>query len=169
MHHRRCRRRPGDAVAGAKGPAPEALESARGQRADTQREDVSPYSVWACLDSPSIRRLVIATGRDSLRKKLRAAEFRSYSASGHQGRNKACLNPGSATRWRDCHPKFRASNKRPRTFVVAYKPFSLVPNNQTWKRLRQDMLIPAYPNSTADQDTVVVLGCGLDRLPSITH
>ena len=61
------------------------------------------------------------------------------------------------------------ANKCPRAFVVAYKPFSLVPNNQTWKRLRQGLLITTNPSSPAYQDTFVVLGRGRDRLPTTTH
>lgn len=69
----------------------------------------------------------------------------------------------------DSHPRFRASDKRPRPFIVAYEPLGLVPYDKARKRLRQDLLVTTDPSSPDDKYPFVILWRSRYRLLSTAH
>ncbi len=67
--------------------------------------------------------------------------------------------------WRNRHPELWSMYHRTLAFVVTDQPFSLVPNNEAWKGLRNALLVSAYPCPPDDQLSIIVPRGSIDRLP----
>lgn len=65
------------------------------------------------------------------------------------------------------HPELRSVYHGSRPLVVADQPFSLVPNDEARKDLRNPLLVSTYPRAAKDQHSIIVSRSGLNRLPRL--